>query len=457
MTTTISETRKLVESIAKVQEAKGKRKFRVRIIEGDRWGSSGYYGKKMLERDGSKAFPAGTQMYLDHPSVSEEDDRPERSVKDLAAKTTTDPVYETDGLYADIEVYEHMADVINALAEDVGLSIRAYATVEHVESNPDPEGWGRPTITSLVEGISVDFVTRAGAGGAVVELLESAREHKPTEIKEIEDKAKKAPVEERELTYRDKFSQLSTAVQQEYQTEENWTWLRDFDDDMVWFDISGQGDDSGTFQESYTVDGTEVTLDGDKIEVVAQTIYVAVTTGQESSRAPATAPPAPGNPPEGTPTQTKESSMGDVSIPESRLRELEEAAKERETLREKLTESEDNERKALVECAKETVRANEAEAKFVVSEHMHGKGIKGKRLMESLAKNPPLSEDGKVDEKALTESVKETLGEVAATTEAGQFGVKGFGANSGDDKEIAESDIDKEIAGAFGRRTEAKV
>lgn len=455
-TTTIVEKRKLVESIAKVQEAKGgKRKFRVRIIEGDRWGSSGYYSKEMLTRDGPKAFPAGTQMYLDHPSESEEHDRPERSVRDLAAKTTSDPVYETDGLYADIEVYEHMAEVVSEIAEDVGLSIRATATVKWEDDNPDPEGRGRPTISSLIEGISVDFVTRAGAGGKVVELLESAREHKPADVKEIEEKAA-AKIEERELTYRDKYTALADVVRNKYATADDvWTWVRDFDDDMVWYEISGHGDDNGTYQEGYTIDGVNITLDDDQIEVVAQTIYVAVTTGQESSRTPATAPPAPANPAEGTPTHKKESRVDDVTIAKSRLQELEEAAKERDALREKLTESETREREALVETAKETRRANVAEAKLVVSDQMHDKGIKGKRLLESLAGNPPLDDDGKVDEKALLESVKETLGEVSAVTESGRTGVRGFGVGDDDDKEVSESDIDKEIAKTFGREVKA--
>lgn len=453
MSKTIVETRKLVESIARVQEAKGKRKFRVRIIEGDRWGSSGYYSKEMLTRDGPKAFPAGTQMYLDHPSESEEMDRPERSVKDLAAKTTSTPVYEKDGLYADIEVYEHMADVVNAIAEDVGLSIRASATVKWEDDRPDPEGRGRPTITGLIEGISVDFVTKAGAGGKIVELLESAREHKPAEVREIEEQAA-AKVEERELTYRDKYTALSDEIRSAYQTQETWTWLRDFDDDMVWYEISGQGDNNGTYQEGYTIDGVNITLDGDQIEVVAQTIYVPVTTGQESSRTPATAPPAPANPVEGTPTHKKESRVDEVTIAKSRLAELEEAAKERDDLRTKLGESQDNERKALVAGAKETTRANNAEARLVVERKMSKKGIEGKRLAESLSLNPPLTEDGKVDEAKLSEFVDETLGEVSTATEAGNFGVRGFGAGEGD-KEVSESDVDKEIAKAFGREVKA--
>jgi hypothetical protein len=53
------------------------------------WGSSGYYSADVLKRDGPKVFTSGLHMYLDHPSVTEEADRPERSVKDLAGERGT--------------------------------------------------------------------------------------------------------------------------------------------------------------------------------------------------------------------------------------------------------------------------------------------------------------------------------------------------------------------------------
>lgn len=148
----------------------GGRRRRARLIEGNRWGASGYYSAVVLGRDGPKIFPVGTQMFLDHPTPTEESERPVRSVKDLAATIVTTPVYEGDGLYADIETFPHAEPLIAALAETVALSIRA-------------DGMGRPgevggrrgmIIESLVAGHSVDFVTRGGAGGALISLRESA-------------------------------------------------------------------------------------------------------------------------------------------------------------------------------------------------------------------------------------------------------------------------------------------
>lgn len=149
----------------------GSHRYRARLIEGDRWGSSGYYDREVLERDGPNVWPAGTPIYLDHPSLSEQRDRPERSVRDLAGKITSTPIYEGDGLYADVEFYPHTAPIIEALWSDVGMSIRAAGTAESGERL----GRQGPVITSLSEGLSVDVVTRAGAGGKLVAMLESAR------------------------------------------------------------------------------------------------------------------------------------------------------------------------------------------------------------------------------------------------------------------------------------------
>lgn len=146
------------------------RRFRARIIQGDVQGSSGFYPASMLRRDAS-VFREGLPVFLDHPGVTESYDRPERSVRDLAGRLATAAVYEGDGLYADVEVFAHWAPVIEAMADHIGMSIRASGTVE-----PSTEESVRgPIVTSLAEATSVDFVTAAGAGGKIVALLESAR------------------------------------------------------------------------------------------------------------------------------------------------------------------------------------------------------------------------------------------------------------------------------------------
>jgi hypothetical protein len=160
----------LVESIGGSPTLTGKR-WRARIIEGDRWGSSAYYPKDVLERDGARVFPTGLAMYLNHPSESEQWERPERSVQDMVGKLTSDAVYESDGLYADVEFYDSFVSQINERAEDVGLSIRATGLTEDAEM----DGRYGPVITALLAADSVDVVTKAGAGGKLTSILESDR------------------------------------------------------------------------------------------------------------------------------------------------------------------------------------------------------------------------------------------------------------------------------------------
>ncbi|MFN2636897.1 MAG: hypothetical protein ABR585_07725 [Gemmatimonadaceae bacterium] len=146
------------------------RRFRARLIAGDVQGSSGYYSAPMLKKHAG-VFRQGLPVYLDHPGVTEAYERPERSVRDLAGRLATPATYQGDGLYADVEVYPHWAPVIEAMAGDIGMSIRASGTVE-ASTADNIRG---PIVTSLTEASSVDFVTAAGAGGKIVALLESAR------------------------------------------------------------------------------------------------------------------------------------------------------------------------------------------------------------------------------------------------------------------------------------------
>lgn len=167
----------LVESIGGSHTLTGKR-WRARIIEGDRWGSSAYYSKDVLERDGSRVFHDGLAMFLNHPTQTEQYDRPERAVQDMVGKLVSDAVYESDGLYADVEFYDSFVSQINEKHEDVGLSVRAHGMTE------DGEIAGRygPILVALLAADSVDVVTKAGAGGKLISILESDRDFAGTLI-----------------------------------------------------------------------------------------------------------------------------------------------------------------------------------------------------------------------------------------------------------------------------------
>lgn len=156
---------------AQLSEAGSKGKWRAKLIEGNKRGSSAFYPADVLERDGARAFPAGTKIFFDHPGLEEQWDRPERSVRDLVGVLTTDALYESDGLYSDVAIFSSYQELVEEMAAHTGLSIRANGIVEEEEM----DGEVIPVLKALTSGQSVDIVTEAGAGGKLVGLLESAR------------------------------------------------------------------------------------------------------------------------------------------------------------------------------------------------------------------------------------------------------------------------------------------
>ena len=142
------------------------------------WGSSGYYSPEVLQRDGPKVFPSGTKMFWNHPSLSEESDRPERNLNDLAAVLTSPAKYQAQGptgpgLYAQAKVFDTYREAVGSLAPHIGLSIRAGGKA----MAGNAEGRNGPIITALTpdQQNTVDFVTYPGAGGEVLSLFEAAR------------------------------------------------------------------------------------------------------------------------------------------------------------------------------------------------------------------------------------------------------------------------------------------
>jgi hypothetical protein len=166
----------LHESHGRIKETRGDKRVVTLIREG--WGSSGYYPGEVLERDTPRVFPIGTHMYMDHPTAREDAEKPERSVLDLVGTLIETPRYAGAESVSVAEVYDHWKPVINAVADDVGLSIRALG---EIEENWEGAGKKGNRITALTEGISVDYVTQAGAGGKVGALIESARQAVPAD------------------------------------------------------------------------------------------------------------------------------------------------------------------------------------------------------------------------------------------------------------------------------------
>lgn len=153
------------------------------------WGSSGYYSADVLKRDGPKVFKAGTQNFWDHQTDQEEAERPEGSLRDLASVLTEDARWEEagpagPGLYAKAKVMENFRQVVDDLAPHIGVSIRAAGITKEGKA----EGRTGAIVERITRAKSADYVTKAGAGGKVLQLFEAARGGQfPTRQQEASD------------------------------------------------------------------------------------------------------------------------------------------------------------------------------------------------------------------------------------------------------------------------------
>lgn len=156
---------KLHESFSPEASSLGDGKYRIRIIVPGQ-GSSGIYTAENLA-ESAALFKAGTEMFIDHPTESEEWERPERSIRDYAGVFLEDATVGEDGaLYTVCKVFSGVNELIKDKWEHIGVSINAWC------ADPISENGIVPPIAGVR---SVDFVTAPGAGGAIIDLLESNR------------------------------------------------------------------------------------------------------------------------------------------------------------------------------------------------------------------------------------------------------------------------------------------
>jgi len=148
--------------------------WKVKVIEGNRRGSSAYYPAEVVEA-GAHLFKKGTRVYRNHPSANEKWDRPERDINDIIGVFESDSTFEGGDLYANVKFYEEHRASIKEKAEDgvIGMSIRAAGDVEETADGP--------VLKSFTSVSSVDVVTTAGAGGGFEKLIESANENSASE------------------------------------------------------------------------------------------------------------------------------------------------------------------------------------------------------------------------------------------------------------------------------------
>lgn len=183
-----------------------------------------YYTKEALE----SAVPVfeGKKIYADHPSLDEEQVRPERSVRDILGHFENVRLEETDDggsqLSATLRIlpdkpYEWARGLMRHSVEFakkypdkefVGLSINASGDAEEMDmekfsgsySIPDSakvklatareQGVGNVKIVSkITDAVSCDLVTEAGAGGKIRSLMEQDKESPMSKkVKENEEK-----------------------------------------------------------------------------------------------------------------------------------------------------------------------------------------------------------------------------------------------------------------------------
>lgn len=156
---------KLHESFSPEASPLGDGKYRIRIIVPGQ-GSSGIYTAENLA-ESAPLFKAGTEMFIDHPTETEEWERPERSIRDYAGVFLEDATVGEDGaLYTVCKVFSSVNELIKDKWEHIGVSINAWC------ADPISENGIVPPIAGVR---SVDFVTTPGAGGAIIDLLESNR------------------------------------------------------------------------------------------------------------------------------------------------------------------------------------------------------------------------------------------------------------------------------------------
>jgi len=173
-----SMTRELVQNYVPLTEAKfDKGRATVIVIKpGFNATEDRYYPVETLKRD-YKVFE-GQKMYADHPTESEDKERPERSIRDWVATLSEVTVDESGVVTGIAEILEDwLMKKLASLREkgmlsEMGISINAIG----VASKATIEGKETLVIEKLTDARSVDFVTEPGAGG-IVTLYESDRNH----------------------------------------------------------------------------------------------------------------------------------------------------------------------------------------------------------------------------------------------------------------------------------------
>lgn len=382
------------------------------------WGASGYYPADVIQRDGPTIFPAGTHMYFDHPTLDEAAARPERSLRDLAGVTTKPAAWNPagaagPGLYTEAKVVDAYRPLIDQMAPHIGVSIRALGEAAKGEA----EGRKGLIVHRMVEGRSIDFVTKAGRGGQVLPLLEAAR----ADV-QIERTWKLDDLTEADRTWSDTEDMVADEIRDQMLDSmgsdatdcDRYTYVRAIADTwVVWRDTGDTDTEPGLYRASYQIDDANnaVTI-GTPEKVVARTTYEPAPEQPE----PAAAPPV-----------TSTTPMQEATVPATTptAQELQESNTQLTT--------------QLAEANTATARATEQLVERDARDHIAGAIAKvtglpaapARRLAESLSAQAPPTADGKLDVTKLDETIAAAVkAEVDYLTEMGVGQVKGLGGGT---------------------------
>ncbi len=309
------------------------------------WGSSGYYSAEVLQQAvKDKVWPAGTRMYADHPTYTEQAERPARSIRDIAAHLTQDAVWNEreQAVQAEARVLPAWRETLKELKDVIGTSIYTLTEAEIGEAEGQH---GQLVVRMIPDPLnSVDYVTSPGRGGRITTVLESARE----------------------VTHNDLRTQLSDALRSSYEADGHYVWVEDSNEEVVWFTLERVDSAPALYQQSYTVAEGQVTFEDSPVEVTRVVSFVPVE--QESPSTPAGDQPTQ----EGTTMATIDDAEL-VQLQESASRatalqaERDEIAAERDRLVQEAAESALNERVRSAESAVTTAFGDDVPAFYLES------------------------------------------------------------------------------------------
>ena len=398
--------------------------MRVKVIAPG-WGASGFYSREVLERDIPRAYPPGTHMYWNHPTMSESMDRPERDLSHLAAVTVSAPVWEETGpkgpgMYADVKPFSPYSTTINEIADHIGVSILGDGRVSQGEA----EGKQGRIVEEITRGKSVDFVTRPGAGGAIVSLFEAAGR----EPEEIPGDGAGSGLQEAANIGEWLESRLHLRLTQ-------------IADDMF-------GDGHITREERIALSSAI----GDALGVYHQSI--SDNAPQLYQRRPFSELPAETAQAPVSESEQENNSMSEEQLQEAqgRITQLEEQLRQSNAAVARLNES------LILRDARDLVDARLSETELPE--------LTRRRLRTSLVGNPPVTEAGALDEarlgEAVTATIDEAKAELAAILEANTGRITGMGESNpqstpnGQALKESQSRIDAAMATlGYGQRQEA--